>query len=33
MKRRVIVVGLDGACWEVINRIGLDGLPNLKKIG
>ena len=32
MKRRLVVVGLDGACWEIINRIGLDRLPNLKKI-
>jgi predicted AlkP superfamily phosphohydrolase/phosphomutase len=31
MKRRVVIIGLDGATWDIINT-NLDKLPNLEKI-
>ncbi len=33
MKRRVLVIGLDGATWDILNPLMRDGkLPNLKKL-
>lgn len=33
MKKRVLVIGLDGATWDILNPLMRDGkLPNLKKL-